>query len=274
MRESVSGIKHPAFRDALALTRTGGRVATGRFLVEDVKLVVQALATTSISVYAVFSTPDALPVVEPGCAARRIPLYVLSGGLIQKLIGTGYETSAQAIAVVGQNRVEPLELLGGSGLILCGEKIQDPRNVGVLIRTADAIGASGLLLSEGSAEPWQRQSVRSTTGSILRLPLSLTPDLPGALNALRAKGATVVSSSGSAEKLASELDLTIRPLVLVLGNEQDGISESVRKASDAVVKLPMAQNTGADSYNVTVAAGMLLYEAIRGFPLLLPPDPQ
>ncbi|MGC4042696.1 MAG: RNA methyltransferase [Armatimonas sp.] len=265
MRESVSGIKHPAFRDALALTRTGGRVATGRYLVEDVKLVMQALASDA-EVYAVFATPESLGSVETACNARNVPLYVLSGGLLQKLVGTGYETGSSAIAVVGQRRVSPEMLLSTYGLILCGEKIQDPRNVGVLIRTADAIGASGLLLSEDSAEPWQRQSVRSTTGSILRLPLALSPNLPVALTALREKGAHVVASSGGSASIASDTDLTVRPLVLIVGNEQDGISEGVRAASNTVVKLPMAEATGADSYNVTVAAGMLLYEAIRQAP--------
>ena len=167
------------------------------------------------------------------------------------------------VAVVAQKKVEPKELLTPGALILCGERIQDPRNVGVLIRTADALGCSGLLLSADSAEPWQRQAVRSTTGSILRLPVALAENLPAALYALREQGATVVSSSGSAEKRASDADLSVRPLILVVGNEGDGITEGVRAASDAVVKLPMAENTGADSLNVTVAAGMLLYEAIR-----------
>ena len=263
MRESVSGIKHPAFRDALGLARTAGRAASGRFLVEDAGMVRQALAVESLTVFSVFATFDAAPQFETACLARKIPLYVLSSGLIHKLVGTGYETAVEAVAVVAQKKVEPEELLAPGALILCGEKIQDPRNVGVLVRTAEALGCSGLLLSADSAEPWQRQAVRSTTGSILRLPISLAEKLPATLDALRARGATVVSSSGGAEKTAAAADLSVRPLILVVGNEGDGITEGVRAASDSVIKLPMAENTGADSLNVTVAAGMLLYEAIR-----------
>ena len=263
MRESVSGIKHPAFRDALALTRTAGRAASGRYLVEDTSLVRQALNAAEASVFGVFATFDAAPQFEESCNTRKTPLYVLSGGLIHKLVGTGYETAVEAVAVVAQRVVAPAELLALDALILCGEKIQDPRNVGVLVRTAEALGCSGLLLSADSAEPYSRQAVRSTTGSVLRLPIALAPNLANALNALRKKGVTVVASSGGAEKIASEIDLSVRPLVLVVGNEQEGISGAVRAASDAVVKLPMAEETGADSLNVTVAAGMLLYEAIR-----------
>ena len=133
----------------------------------------------------------------------------------------------------------------------------------MLIRTAEVLGCSGLLLSAGSAEPFSRQAVRSTTGSILRLPIALATSLPETLNTLRKQGATVIASSGAATKTAAEADLMGRPLVIVMGNEQEGISDDVASASDVIVRLPMAPNTGADSYNVTVAAGMLLYEAIR-----------
>ncbi len=256
-------MKHPAFEAAERLLKPIGRRETGQYLVEDIHLVRQALLAPQATVTAAYCLPREVAELEPLCVARGIPLYVLTGGLLQKLTGTGYETSVTAVAIVQQRLVKPAELLGESALILCGERIQDPRNVGVLIRTAEAIGCSGLLLSAGSAEPFSRQAVRSTTGSILRLPLALTGDLPRTLLALREGGATVIASSGGATQTAAELCLTLRPLVLVMGNEQEGISEEVAAASNTVVRLPMAPSTDADSYNVTVAAGMLLYEATR-----------
>jgi RNA methyltransferase, TrmH family len=263
MREAVSGIKHPAYRDALALTRAGGRAATGRYLVEDADTVAQALAADAATLYAVFATPEATPALEAACVARQVPLYVLGAGLLTKLLGTGYETSASAVAVVGQRIVPPEILLDAPApLILCGERIQDPRNVGVLVRTAEAAGCAGLLLSDDSADPFSRQCVRSTTGSVLRLPVSLTPDLPAALADLRGRGATVVTASGEAARSAYAADLTTRPLVIVVGNEQDGVTDPAMAAADFDVSLPLAPG-GADSLNVTVAAGALVYEAIR-----------
>lgn len=262
MTEYITGIKHPFYRDAIALTRQGGRAASGRYLAEDIHLVRQALASDA-AVFGVFATPEHTAELSPLCDARGVALYVCSGGLLGKLIGTAYETAASAVAVVAQ-RIVPVESLARPGaLILAGERIVDPRNVGVLVRTADAIGASALLLSADSAEAYSRQAVRSTTGSILRLPLAIASDLGRALRDLKQAGATVVSSSGSATAMASETDLSVRPLVLIVGNEQDGISKTVSEISDRIVKLPMAGGTGADSYNVTVAAGMLLYESVR-----------
>lgn len=263
MRESVSGIKHPAYRDALALTRAGGRAATGRYLVEDADLVRQALAAPDTTVYSVFATPEETPRMESACAARNVPLYILGSGLLTKLLGTGYETAVTAVAVLAQRLVPAESLLTrGDGLILCGEQIQDPRNVGVLIRTAEAAGCAGLLLSADSAEPFSRQAVRSTTGSILRLPVALAPDLPAALARLREQGATVVTSSGESPRLAYRENLAVRPLVLVAGNEQRGVSDAVLAVANADISLPLSPN-GADSLNVTVAAGILVYEALR-----------
>jgi TrmH family RNA methyltransferase len=267
LRETISGIKHPAFRDAVSLTRAGGRTATGRYLAEDADLVRQALAAPQAEVFAVFAAPEEAVRLESACIARHVPLYVAGGGLITKLVGTPYETASAAVAVVGQRTVAPEELLSfPEALVLCGEHIQDPRNVGVLVRTAEAAGCAGLLLSADSADPYSRQAVRSTTGSILRLPLSLAPDLPAALALLRARGARIVVSSGQAETIAFDADLGVRPLALVVGNEQSGITDAVLAVADDCVRLPMARSQGipsADSLNVTVAAGALIYEAIR-----------
>lgn len=267
----VSGIKHPAFQQALALTRPAGRAETGRYLVEGADLVRQALTAPAATVESVFAlTGAAANELFPACAARNVPLYVVgSAGLLAKLVGTGYETAVAAVAVVRQNAVAPTDLLAAAAapqhaLILAGERIQDPRNVGVLIRTAEAAGCAGLLLSSDSAEAFSRAAVRSTTGSILRLPLSQSPDLPAELERLRAAypGLRVVATSARAEQLAWDADLSARPLVLLVGNETEGVSAAARDIATDFVRLPMAPG-GASSLNVTVAAGVLLYEAVR-----------
>lgn len=260
--QSLTGIKDEAFRAAQALLKPGERAARGQYLVEGENLVRQALNSPS-AVYAVYATPDEAPNFHEACAAREVPLYVAGGGLIPKLVGTGYETAVAALAIVGQLRTDvECWTAGPGGLILAGERIQDPRNVGVLIRTAEAAGCSALLLSADSAEPWQRAAVRSTTGSILRLPVGGVDDLPSHLKRLSLAGNRIVATSAKAEHLAYDADLKARPLILLVGNETEGLSEASRAAANDFVALPMAPN-GASSLNVTVAAGVLLYEAVR-----------
>ncbi len=260
--QPLPGIKHPAFRDALSLTRPQARAQSGRYLVEGADMVRQALASPS-PVFAVFAAPEEAAGLQAGCAARGAPLYVLGAGLLARLVGTGYETAVSAVAAVGRRAVTPDEALAApAALLLAGERIQDPRNVGVLVRTAEAAGCAALLLSEDSADPFGRAAVRSTTGSILRLPLCLAPDLPQTLRRLRDGGARVVATSARAPVLAYDAPLSARPLALVVGNETGGVSPAARDAASDFVALPIAPH-GASSLNVTVAAGILLYEAIR-----------
>ncbi len=262
MLEEIHGIKHEAFREAQELLKPSVREATGCYLVESLNFVQQALASPSV-VRKVFALPEERDTLRETCKQQGIPLYLLRQGLMQKLVGTGYETAVTAIAITEKRRITLDEIVAQkSGLYLAGEAIQDPRNVGVLVRTAEAAGCTALLLSTDSAEPYSRAAVRSTTGSILRLPLCLCPNLPQSMARLRNEGFPIVASSARAEELAYQANLAGRPLVLTVGNETNGITDALRQEATHFVKLPMAPN-GASSLNVTVAAGVLLYEAIR-----------
>ncbi len=258
----ISGIKHPAFREAAALTKVAARTEAGCYLAEGEDLVLQALRSRS-EIVAVFAMSGTAVTLKPHCAERSVPLYTIGAGLMTKLVGTAYETAVTAVAVVRQHLLSEAQLLAlPNALILAGERIQDPRNIGVLVRTAEAAGCAVLLLSSDSVEPFSRAAVRSTTGSILRLPLCISPDLPALLSRLRDRGTTIIATSARASVLAYSAPLSRRPIILLVGNETEGLSEAARAASTDFVALPMAAD-GASSLNVTVAAGVLLYEAIR-----------
>lgn len=260
--EEISSIKHEAFRYAQDLIKPSGREGSGRYLVESANFVRQALESSS-SVEVVFALPEESLKLRATCVEQGARLYTLRPGLMQKLVGTGYETSVTAIAIVGKRLLPEESLLEArTGFYLVGESIQDPRNVGVLIRTAEAAGCTALVLSADSAEPFSRASVRSTTGSILRMPLCITPDLVGLMSRFGERGGAIVASSARAEKLVYESDLCRNPLAVLVGNETQGISSALRGVATDFVALPMSPE-GASSLNVTVAAGVLLYEVVR-----------
>ncbi len=259
--QPLSGIKDEAFRAAQALLKPNGRAETNCYLVEGDNLVRQALQTSLTR--AVYATPESAPDFYEICLQNEIPLYVAGGGLMQKLVGTGYETAVTALAIVEKKQTYiNCWTRGPNGITLACERIQDPRNVGVLIRTAEAAGCDAILFSSDCAEPWQRAAVRSTTGSILRLPIGIVDDLPRHLKRLRFAEIPIIATSAKAPQLAYDANLQARPLIIVVGNETEGLSEAAREAASDFVALPMAEN-GASSLNVTVAAGVLLYEAVR-----------
>src|SRR5690606_38742977 len=128
-----------------------------------------------------------------GSAPRE---FVMGRGLLPKLIGTGYDTSIDAVGVAAVQHADPVELLspGEPGTLVVFEEIQDPMNVGVLLRTALGMGAAGAVFSAGAASPYSRRAVRSSTGAVLRLPLAHVEDLPLLLQRLRGKGVRVAAA--------------------------------------------------------------------------------
>ena len=189
-------------------------------------------------------------------------------GVFFKVLGLGYETAADVLSLVRVPEHNADSLLAAAGrdgaaCYLLGQGIQDPRNVGVLVRTADAFSVTAFILSADSAFPWSRQSIRSTTGSIFRVPVFLAADLEGFAERLRATGVAIVGTSASASEDCRAAQHRF-PCAMVLGNETSGISERMRRASDSMLRIPMTG--GAHSLNVTVAGGILLHEISRGRP--------
>ncbi len=265
--EVIAQIKHPAVASA---RRALGQASSGKahaFLVEGPGMVSQALAARA-PILAVFAlAPEQLEEEERAALAAvreaGVPWHLVSRGVLFRLLGVGYETAARMLAVVESRPLsleEGLARLTPESCFIVGERLQDPRNVGVLIRVADTVRDSLALFTTEGADPFSRPSVRSTTGSILRVPVVETNTLPQALQALRQRGVLVVgSSAGGASRLP---DFPFRrPCALVVGNETTGLSEEARQACEAIVTIPMTG--GAHSFNVTVAAGVLVYEVMR-----------
>ena len=147
--------------------------------------------------------------------------------------------------------------------LLALDGVQDPGNVGTMIRTADAAGMDGVLLGAGCADPYGPKAARASMGSLFRMPLLSAADgegtLAGTLEGLRAKGYAVVSSElGGGDFFGACPD---PPLVLVIGSEGNGVSETVRILATHHLALPM--RGGAESLNAAVAAGIMMYEVCR-----------
>jgi tRNA G18 (ribose-2'-O)-methylase SpoU len=241
-----------------------GKAAPTAYLADGRQLVSQAVRCRALVQGVFFVQPvESVEDVAVVNAARVAGLKCrpVTKGVFFKLLGLGYETSVRVLAVV--ERPEPpdvVQFARADVCILAGERIVDPRNVGVLVRTADACGVPCVAFTRDSADPYSRASVRSSTSSIFRVPLALVGDLPACLERLKARSLRIVGTSAHAEVPCWKADLT-GACVIVVGTESVGLSEAVRSACDELVTIPM--KGGADSFNVTVAAGVVLYERAR-----------
>lgn len=150
--------------------------------------------------------------------------------------------------------------LGKNSIFLYLDGVQDPGNVGTIIRTADAFDIDGIVLREGCVDPYNPKVVRATMGSIFRVPLYFESYSTGDIKKLKNLGIKVYSSSLSESLPIDKINFQNKSLV-VIGNESSGVSEEVYKLSDSSIKIPMPGSS--ESLNAGVAASIIMYEAIR-----------
>jgi TrmH family RNA methyltransferase len=144
------------------------------------------------------------------------------------------------------------------GLIL--ETIQDPGNLGTIIRTAAAVGADGLWLSEDSVDLDHPKVLRASAGQWFRLPMTVSSDLQTVVTACKMQGIQVIASLPKASLTFWDVDWQ-QPSLILLGNEGAGLSAELAALADAPVRIPLS--AGVESLNVAIAAALLLYEAQR-----------
>lgn len=146
------------------------------------------------------------------------------------------------------------------GLIL--EKIQDPGNLGTIIRTAVATGVDSLWLSHDSVDLDNPKVMRASAGEWFRLNMNVNDNLPEVIKLYQSQGVQIIATLPSAEKTFWQLDFS-RPSLILLGNESKGLSSDLASLADQTVKIPLAN--GVESLNVAIASALLLYEFQRQF---------
>ena len=146
------------------------------------------------------------------------------------------------------------------GVYVLLEKLNDPGNVGTIIRTADAFGISGVLLSEGCVDCFNPKVLRSTMGSIFHVPILQNLNFEWVISLLRKKEIAVYAAHLKAEEFLYHMDFT-GGCAFLIGNEARGLEDDTVHLADKLIKIPMPGQ--AESLNASVCASMLMYEALR-----------
>lgn len=169
-------------------------------------------------------------------------------------------TTIQPDGVVATAKRQPQTKLPTAGLILALETIQDPGNLGTIVRTAAAAGAAGLWLSQDTVEIDNPKVLRSSTGQWFRLPMAVSPDLKATCLECQQAGMQIVATLPNAKLTYWEIDWQ-QPTLILLGNEGAGLSPQLSAIADKQVSIPLS--AGVESLNVAIATALLLYEALR-----------
>lgn len=261
--KEITSLANPIIKDIKALSNKREREQTGTFMAEGLKLVIDALDlgwTIRTLVYA--KAAKGKPLVEQVAAKT-----VAKGGLVlevsEKVMSAiTRRDNPQMVVGIFDQRWTPLADLrlqkGQTAVAL--DRVRDPGNLGTIIRTADAAGASAVLLVGDCTDPFSLETVRATMGSVFAVPV-VRCSAEEFLAWHRKAGVAVVATHLAGAVDYRTVDYEKKPVVLLMGNEQSGLPENLAAAADRTVRIP--QQGRADSLNLAVATAVMLFEARR-----------
>ncbi|WCR24738.1 RNA methyltransferase [Paenibacillus thiaminolyticus] len=265
--ETITSVHNPRVKRWASLQERKGRKQEGCFLVEGIHLVQEALASGAPVEAVLCDEARDVPVeLLPYADASRTaaadgeqPEWIgVTDAIIRKLSET--ETPQPVIAVVRKPALDPGALFGADmPLVVAVDGVQDPGNLGTIIRSADAVGATGVVLGRGTVDVYNAKTVRSTMGSLFHLPV-VEADLLSLLPEAKGHGMRLASTSLQASHSCYGYEYR-QPLWLIVGNEGQGVSPAVQALVDDTLIIPMRGQ--AESLNVAMATTVLLYEAMR-----------
>lgn len=261
--KEVTSLSNPIVKDIKALAQKKERDATKTFLAEGLKLVIDAIElgwTIRTLVYA--KAAKGKPAVEQVAAKT-----VATGGLVlevsEKVMSSiTRRDNPQMVAGVFEQRWLPLAKVkpkaGETWVAL--DRVRDPGNLGTIIRTADASGASGVILVGETTDPFSMETVRATMGSVFAMPL-IRATADEFIAWKKTAGVSVVATHLAGAVDYRTIDYRKKPVVLLMGNEQSGLPDDLAAEADALARIP--QQGRADSLNLAVATAVMLFEARR-----------
>jgi TrmH family RNA methyltransferase len=263
--ETLRSRANPLYRRLRALKEQG--TSDELCLLEGPKLVLEALAA-GLEVVEAATAPraEASPAGASALTAlrgREVPVRRMTAELHASL--SEAETSQGVLALARRPAVEEGRVFRGTPLVLVAHGVQNPGNLGGLLRTAEAAGASGAILTDGCADAFSWKALRGSMGSAFRLPLLRGLGIEDALCLLESRGVAVLATASDGERRYDEADLR-GPVALLVGNEGAGLPAAVRARAALRLRVPLAGPV--ESLNVGVAAALVLFEAARqrGFP--------
>lgn len=254
MRTITSG-ENRIFRLCEQLTHKKYRDKLGMYLIEGENLLEEAVKN-----HAEIKTVLVRQDYGGNFYGSEDKVFYLDDRLFDRLSQT--ETSQGIMAIVKKpefSRAEFTDKNDGSNYVVL-DRLQDPGNIGTIIRTADAAGYGLIIAMKGTADVFSPKAVRAATGSLFRMPVVFMDSVDELMEFTRAAGKKLAATCFDTDRYYYDEDLR-ENIALIIGNEGGGICRELIESSDLKIKIPMHGNI--ESLNASVAAGILMYEAVR-----------
>ncbi|PSB19401.1 rRNA methyltransferase [filamentous cyanobacterium CCP1] len=254
----LTSLQNPLVKQMRKLHQAKERRSQNLFLLEGTHLLEEAYGN-GVSFVTLCCTPiwqEAHPRLWQQATGRSQRAEIVSQEVLQSIATTVHPDGVVATV----ERVVRTPDLAHTQLGIALETLQDPGNLGTIIRTAAAVGADGLWLSADSVDVDHPKVLRASAGQWFRLPMTVSANLLSEIQHFKSQGIQVIATLPTAAATFWEIDLT-RPTLILLGNEGAGLSSELATRADMGVKIPL--EPGVESLNVATTAALMLYEARR-----------
>ena len=255
--EAIQSKDNLLIKDIKKLKEKKHRTQSCKFLIEGFRFVCEGLES-DFDVPLVFISENAKDRWDSFNVQSKLQketrVYTVTDQILKSISST--DTPQGIVAVVNNKSISAENK---QGFYILVDKVQDPGNVGTIIRTAHAAGALGIIVTKGTVDIYNEKTLRSTMGSIFHIPIIQDDNLLQ-LNFLRSNGFKLIVSSLDTDNNFFDVELKDKSIIAV-GNEGNGISKELLDISDVKIKIPMPG--GAESLNVSIAASIMMFEVIR-----------
>jgi RNA methyltransferase, TrmH family len=259
--EPIYSVKNPRVKEWAALKQKKYRELTGQFMIEGVRLVEEAIASDVDILHVLYSLDRSNERLERLVEVAQEKGYTMVECTEQVLAHIADTQTPQGILAIARKLPPTYDehTYRNANLVVLVDGIQDPGNLGTIIRTADAVNADAVIVSENTVDPYHPKVIRATMGSLFHLPVYEQP-LMETVSSLREQGISIIGSSSHVGDEYYKVNL-VGPHALIVGSEANGIRDTLHPFVDKWLRLPMLGK--AESLNAAIAASVMMYEVIR-----------
>lgn len=263
MNEVISSVSNPIIKNIKGLDKKKKRWDNKRYLIEGIKLIKESIDFDAEIEYILYSESllhinngrDILNLIKN----KNIKCIEITEKIKKHISKTENSQGIFAIAKFSNYNIEDI-LKKDKSFLLILDRIQDPGNMGTIIRTADAFGVDGIIVTEGCVDVYNPKTVRSTMGSLFHIPIIFCENINESINLLKENDIKIMSTSLYKAEALYDIDFNTG-FAFVIGNEANGVSENILNKSDVNIKIPMIGD--AESLNAAIASSIVMYEAMR-----------
>lgn len=257
MKKLIESVQNKFVKKVKSLQQRKNRDKEGLFIVEGIRFIQEIPKTYTILFYIAsntFCSTNNISIYE-----NRSQFFICSDNIFHTITDTEH---TQGILAVCQKKEMPLSefKLKRNGIYILAEEIQDPGNLGTIIRTADACNIDGIFLSKRCVDLYNTKVLRSTMGSLFHIPIFQNVDLMECINTMKQNTIPVFATHLKATEYYYNIDFK-KGCAFLIGNEGKGVSDILSQKCNQLIKIPMIGE--AESLNVSVATGILLYETVK-----------